>query len=372
MRKKILIDANPVVPYFAIGRTNGIGRTCMDLITELDSMRQELPFDIELYTQNIKGVTAKELKTGFKSHHLYFRHDVKWNKWVRRLYLREMLARYDFQHITHNYEIVTDPSKCIVTVHDAMFFSYPEDQFDTTGDRERIPPFINKAAAVITISENSKREIMEYMNVPEERITVIPWGVNHNMFYPHRVGSNIWSGNAPYFIAVSCDIGRKNTISIVRAFERFAQMTPSHHLILVWRNPSPEVLKITELPHLKGKIHFASNISNEALADLYAGATASFFPSLYEGFGLPIIESMACGVPCITCRNSSLEEVGGTAAIYVEPLDIDAMAQEMEKFENNDYDYASLRESSINQAAKFTWQKCAEKTVEVYRSCLNY
>lgn len=368
--KKILIDANPIVPYFALGRNSGIGRTCMELIRQLDSMRQELPFEIELYTQNLHGVSGKRLNTGFKSRHVFLRNTDSGRIWSRNLWLRELLSRYDLQHITHNYEIVRDPSRCIVTIHDVMFFSYPESFLGAEKNRRVVPPFARKARHIITISENSKREIMEYMDISEERITVIPWGVDRSLLYPHEVVSNRWSGNAPYFASVSCNRGRKNTISLLRAYDKFARHNPSHHLILVWREPTDEARKLAEQPHLKGRVHFASNLSNEELADIYAGATATFFPSLYEGFGLPIAESMACGVPCVTCRNSSLEEIGGDAAVYVEPMDIDAMAVEMERFENGSYDMRSLRNISLAQASKFTWENCAQKTIDVYKRCL--
>ncbi|MDE6160497.1 MAG: glycosyltransferase, partial [Muribaculaceae bacterium] len=90
----------------------------------------------------------------------------------------------------------------------------------------------------------------------------------------------------------------------------------------------------------------------------------------YEGFGLPIAESMACGVPCVTARNSSLEEVGGSAAIYVEPMNEKAIAREMEKFENGEYDLIYLKKLSFDQGAKFTWERCARSTVDVYKKCL--
>lgn len=369
--KKILIDANPVVPYLALGKNSGIGRTCMELISELGQIKNELPFKIELFTQNLKGVTAQPLNSGFKCHHLYLRNTTAWKNLSKALSLRELISKYDLQHITHNWEVVTNPSRCIVTIHDAMFFSYPESFLGAEDNRKRIPHFARNAAHVITISENSKREIMEFMNVPEEKITVIPWGVNHQILYPHETGANKWSGEAPYFTAVSCDKGRKNSISIIKAFERFMTNAPEHHLIMVWRNPTEEALQIADTPLLKDRVHFARDLSNEELSDVYAGATASFFPSLYEGFGLPIIESMACGVPCVTARNSSLEEVGGDAAIYVEPLDVEAIAFEMEKFENGDYDLSSLREKSLRKASEFTWSRCAEATVEVYKKCLD-
>lgn len=369
-KPRILIDANPVVPYFAIGKNSGIGRTCIELISELDTIKDSLPFDIELFTQNIKGISAERLHTGFKCRHLYLRNNPKWNEWVRRLRLRELISSYDLQHITHNHEIVKDPSKCIVTIHDAMFFSYPEEFLGASENRRTIPPFARKAAHIITISKNSKREIMQYMDVPECKITVIPWGVDHNMLHPHKVDSNRWCGTNPYFTSVSCDTGRKNTITLLRAYVKFALNDPRHHLILVWRSPSKEALELVEAADLKDRVHFASNLSNEELADIYAGATSSFFPSLYEGFGLPIAESMACATPCVTCRNSSLEEVGGDAAIYIDPMDIDAMAAEMEKFECGDYDMEQLRSRSLAQSLKFTWRECAEKTTEVYKLCL--
>ena len=368
--KKILIDANPIVPYFVSGRINGIGRTNIELINALDQMDNTLPFKIELLTQNIKGITAARLNTGFKVHHIFLRNNVKHNEWSRRLRLREFLSRYDLQHITHNYEVVTDPARCIITIHDAMFFSYPESFLGAERNRELIPRFAQRAKHIITISENSKREIIKYMNIPEEKITVIPWGINHKLLFPREISSNRWCGTKPYFTSVSCDIGRKNTITLIKAYKEFAKRNPEHHLILVWNNPSDEALKLVEDPDLKNRIHFDSNLKNEELALLYAGATATFFPSLYEGFGLPVLESMACGTPCVTCRNSSLEEVGGAAAIYVEPFDIDGMVNIMENFENRKYDMQNLKAVSLSQAAKFTWEKCAESTVEVYKKCL--
>lgn len=368
--KKILIDANPIIPYYAIGKINGIGRTNMELIQALDKLKDNLPFKIELFTQNLKGISAKKLNTGFKTRHLFLRNIPSHNNFSKKFHLRELMSGYDLQHITHNYETVTDPSKCIVTIHDAMFFSYPESFLGAEKNRELIPSFARKSKHIITISENSKKEIMHYMDVQEEKITVIPWGVDHKLLKPHKVLSNRWCGNNPYFTSVSCDIGRKNTITLLKAYKEFAKQYPDHHLILVWRKPSDEALKLVEDNKLKEKIHFASNLSNEELADIYAGATASFFPSLYEGFGLPIVESMACGVPCVTCRNSSLEEVGGEAAIYVDPLDIQSMVTEMEKFENGSYDMGKLKELSLQQASQFTWERCAKATIDVYKKCL--
>lgn len=369
--KKLLIDANPSVPYLVAGHVNGIGRTNFELIRTLNNIRVSIPFEIELYTQNIRGVNATGLGTAFKSRHIYLRNNTIGNKLAAALRLREFITHYDLMHITHNFEYVAKPEKCIVTIHDAMMFSYPEPFLGHDFAREFFPPFARKAKAVITCSENSKREISNYMGVNPEKIFVTPWGIDHNLLYPHKAEPSIYTGVSPFFVSVSCDRGRKNTINVVKAFIEFNRNNPDHHLVLVWRNPSEEVLKLIEANSpAKNKIHFASNINNQELADLYAGATCSFFPSRYEGFGLPIAESMACGTPVVTCRNSSLEEVGGDVAFYVDPDDVDAMATIMERFENGDLKKNELSEANHRHSMLFTWERCANLTLDVYKKCL--
>lgn len=370
--KKILIDANPAVPYLVTGRVNGIGRTNIELIKALDQISpSELPFNIELYTQNLKGVSAKGLGTSFKTHHAFLRNIPSWNIKAAKFRIREIMTHYDLMHITHNFEYVAHPEKCILTIHDAMMFTYPEQFLGHDYMRDVYPELARKVRAIITCSENSKREIAEYMDVNPDKIFVAPWGVDHDVLRSHKVGTNKYCGKNPYFISVSCDIGRKNTIAVVKAYIEFAKNKPNHHLILVWRKPSDEVLRTQEEnSEISEKIHFASNISNEELSDLYAGASCSFFPSRYEGFGLPIAESMACGTQVVTCRNSSLPEVGGDVAIYVDPDDIGAMAHVMEKFENEEYSRDLFQSDCLSQSKKFTWEKCARNTLSVYEKCL--
>lgn len=367
---KVVIDINSIVPYLVSGRNSGISRTTLELVQALDKLRPNLPFKISLLSQNLKGIGGKNINTGFSHHHIWLRNTQKGVKFISNFRLRELLTDYDLLHIPHNFDYVAKPEKTILTIHDAMFFSYPE-EFGISNYTKLLPLLAKKVKGIITISESSKNDIIKYMDIPEEKITVIPWGVDHSILYPHEVKNNKYCDSRPYFISVSCDIGRKNTISLVKAFTIFSRNNPEHHLILVWRQPSEEVIDVITKNKLEHKVHFASNISNEELAELYAGSTASFFPSLYEGFGLPIVESMACGVPCVTCRNSSLEEVGGDAAIYVEPLDCESMADIMEDFENGNIDMNGIRKKCIQQASGFTWDSCARKTIEVYRNALN-
>lgn len=369
-KKRLLIDVNSAVPYYAFGKVSGVGRTTMELVHALADV-PDLPFDIMLYSQNMKGIGARNMDVPFRKTHFYWPYRDQFDRLLAKTSVQEWLTEYDIKHIPHNFGYTHCHEKTIVTIHDAMFFSYPEQFLGHDFARENYPKLARRAKAIITCSQNSKNEIAEYMGVPEERIHVCPWGVDRRYCYPHTPHPNKYTNGRPFFLAVSCDIGRKNTISILRAYEEFVKHNPMHDLVLVWGNPPAEILAKYTQGVFAEKVHFISGVSNEELGDLYAEATASFFPSIYEGFGLPVLESMASGTPVVTCNNSSLGEVGGDAAIYVEPEDVMAMAQWMEAFENHSADMDKLIAASIEQASKFTWQSCAEKTVDVYKLCLD-
>ncbi len=367
--KKLLIDVNPVVPYYVSGKVNGIGRTTLELVKALAKV-ESLPFEVELYSQNMKGIGGRDLGTPFTSHHLYAPNRERWNKVLSHFPVREWMTGYDVMHITHNFEYVHRPEKCIATIHDAMFFSHPEAFLGHEAARTLYPPFARRCKAIITCSAHSKGDIVNYMGVAEEKVHVIHWGVDHEVLRPReRVTHEAW-GDAPFFLSVSCDIGRKNTIAVIRAFEQYARRGTEHQLVLVWAAPPADIMQEVEASPARKRIHFVKNLSNEALAQLYSDATAVFFPSRYEGFGLPVIEAMAAGTPVVTCANSSLKEVGGEVAMYVEPDDVEAMADLMLGFEESRFDYNSLQQASLQWASRFTWERAAEETVKVYQLCL--
>ena len=363
--KRVAIDVNSVMPLYSRNWISGIGRTTKELVEEFDRT-ENLPFEIMLYSQNTKGISGKRIGLHFASRHLYLPHKPTVNRLIGMTHLRELATGYDLLHIPHNFEWVRRPEKTVVTIHDALFFAQPDEVYDYEYAQRTYPTLARRCRAIITCSESSKRDIVKYMDVAEDKVFVCPWGYRKDLFHPNKGKKTGY----PYFLCVSCSTGRKNTMAVVKAYETLLKQKPMHELVLVWPNTPDAVLEYCNQSHLRNHIYITTDVDDERLSVLYNEATALFFPSRYEGFGLPVLESMACGTPVVTCRNSSLPEVGGDAAFYVDPDDIDAMRLYMERFEQGELRKSELSQRCIEQASKFSWQRCAEQTIDIYKRCL--
>ena len=241
-------------------------------------------------------------------------------------------------------------------------------------------PFIQSVNHIITCSESSKKDIIETMHVEPEKISVIYWGIKHHIFKKSsRDKSNIkteikakWELDQDYFLTVSCNTQRKRTDKLIQAYIRLARSKKlKNHLVLIWQSPPKELLEQVKQSGFQDQIHFLSDISDKDLALFYNGATAMFFPSSYEGFGLPVIESMACGCPVITCNNSSLGEIGGDAAIYLtEPVE-DSLPEMLDLIDQEKIDLRPYIQKGLIKVKNFKWNKTAEQTLDIYKKALN-
>ncbi len=379
-RKRLCIDINSIVSFLLFGKTTGVGRTTKALIYALAYIKDQIPFDIILYSQNMKGVGSKSFQHNFNAKHLYLPNSEFVNKWFNHLPIKETFCHYDLLHIPHNYEYIFRPEKTIITLHDAIFMHIIDKEFEhfQLVMREKVPSLMHQCKGIITPSEASKLDIVNSMDINPNKIDVVPWGIDHEIFYPQedknlvrKIISKQFGISKPFFLSVSCNADRKKTHKLVEAYLRLAKQCPVNDLILIWRNPPVFVLKMIEQSRMNHRIHFLSNIPDHFLSVLYNGATAFIFPSSHEGFGLPILEAMACGTPVVTCWNSSLPEIGGDAALYMNEPTLDNIFDFLECFENNRWDTTQLFNQGIKQASKFHWEKAALKYLNIYKRYLN-
>ena len=267
----------------------------------------------------------------------------------------------------------------IITVHDLIRY------FDLKGNRTLInrPNFrdrlrlnmdykgIKKAARIIAISQATKNDLIHYLDIPEEQISVVLLGVDHNVFHPvsHRVS------NRPYVLFVGSEHPRKNLAQLLKAFSQLKSEPEFKGLKLVkvgkagsrqlgnFRKQTTEVINSLGLTK---EVIFTDFVSESELPAYYSGATVFVFPSLYEGFGLPPLEAMACGCPVITSNTSSLPEVVGEAGIMVDPYDTDGLVKAMRQVLTNNELRNDMIRKGLEQAKRFSWGKTAEMTQEVY------
>ncbi|MFQ3661823.1 MAG: glycosyltransferase family 1 protein, partial [Chloroflexaceae bacterium] len=175
---------------------------------------------------------------------------------------------------------------------------------------------------------------------------------------------------APYFLYIGTIQPRKN---LTRLIEAFAHAGPDDALLVIagrrgWLS-EPIVRRVAELG-LTNRVRFPGYVPDADLPALLSGALAFVFPSLYEGFGMPVLEAMACGAPVLTSTTSALPEVAGDAALLVDPCDTDAIAAALRRLAADAPLRASLRARGLVRAADFTWERCARKTLDVLMGCL--
>lgn len=283
--------------------------------------------------------------------------------------------------ITHFFNYIVPPfvhGKTVVTVHDMVYRTYPETVRGRTKYmlKAGLVPSMQRADRIVTDSEFSKSEIIRFYPQFADKIRVVPCGVDHDRFHPERNEEKIADVrkhcgiSGEYFLYLGTIEPRKNLERLMDAYSVFAA---SHE------NPAKLVLaggkgwlyegifaKVQALG-LEEQVIFTQYIPSEKLCALMSGALAFTFPSLYEGFGLPPLEAMACGTPVLVSDAASLPEVTGDAAVIVKADSVSSIAEGLHRL----FTDAGLRErlsrEGLKRAEGFTWEKSAGLLLDVYR-----
>ncbi|MDQ2974164.1 MAG: glycosyltransferase family 4 protein [Acidobacteriota bacterium] len=269
--------------------------------------------------------------------------------------------------------------KKVVTIHDLSPLLHPETHPDNLvrRARRRLPLMAKASTMIITATESVKREICEHLGVEDGKVAVTPYAPRRN-FRPLppeqtvevRKRLNIADD---FLLFVGTIEPRKNLITLVRAFDEILRTTTWRPQLVIagkegWL--SEELFSYIQQSSVAEHIRFIGYVSDPDLRGLYSSCRMCVYPSLYEGFGLPPLEAMACGAPVITSRIPSIVETVGTAASFVSPTDVEGLAQAITQLlydENTRNHFAS---AGIRRAAEFTWEKTARATLDVYEEAL--
>lgn len=256
--------------------------------------------------------------------------------------------------------------KVVMTVHDLIPILYPKWQVL----RRRlyfnyILEYRFKYVDVfIAASQNTKKDLIKYFDIDSEKIEVVYEGVTEK-FKPCKQKKH------DFILAVSTLEPRKNFKRIIESYIHLKEkFNISEDLVIVGKKGwyFKDILRIP--PRYEKHIDFRGYVSEKDLIELYQSAKIFVYPSLYEGFGLPVLEAMACGCPVITSKVSSLPEVAGDAAILVNPNDVNALAEAMHEVLTNENLQERLAVMGLERAKKFSWKQCAAETIRVYEKAV--
>jgi len=363
---RILIDAHMVGE-----RESGNERYIMNLIMALDTLAPPADF--------IVAASHPELFAG------KFRNPKRWRvepvsapAWRRLGYELPNLARRErvnLMHVTYAGPLWSG-CKVLTTVHDVSFRPHPEwfSNRDRLVLRIGVGATLMSGAEVITISEYTRAEIIRHYGVPGNRIHVAHLaGDPCFRLLPVGNGGGALASmgiRVPYILAVGNLQPRKNLGGLIRAVASLKRNNGKPFQLVIagkakWRDSDifSEVRRLS----LEEDVCFLGYVPDEVLTILYNNASVFAYPSLYEGFGLPVLEAMACGAPVVSSRCTSLPEVAGDAALMVDPTDRSGLADVLGEVLNDEVLQATLREKGLKQAARFSWAQTAGKTWDVYR-----
>ena len=263
---------------------------------------------------------------------------------------------------------VLAPIAQVTIVHDILplFFpsEFPQQQWYL---RVFVPAVLRASAAIVTVSAQTKDDIVRHYRLPADRVVVVSPGVDHDRFYPRPAAITEVTplGLGTYLLFVGNLRPHKNLHRLLTAFARVR-----NDVILVvagYRDPRywPSLARRLDDLRLADRVKFLDYVDGRLLPALYAASCAVVLPSLYEGFGLPVLEAMACGTPVVASRIGPVLEAAGEAASLVDPQDVDALAAAMQRIVDDEVLRAELRARGLVRAREFTWEATARGVLTV-------
>ncbi len=286
-------------------------------------------------------------------------------------------ARFDLFHGT-NFDVpLWKKGPSVVTIHDLSALLHPEKHRSRLVRRARLrlPLVVRVADMIITPTESVKREVCQRFNVKPEKVSAIHLAARQGfqpMPFPETVEIRKRLGiEDDYLLFVGTLEPRKNLLTLLKAFEKIVAHSSLRPQLVIAGGEGwlmNEVSVYMKRASISERLRVTGYLDDDDLRALYSSCRVFIYPSVYEGFGLPPLEAMACGAPVIAGRIPSLQETLGSAARLVEPLDVDALAKSIIELIEDKQERERLRAAGLEQAETFSWEKTARLTLGVYRN----
>ncbi|WBG92125.1 glycosyltransferase family 4 protein [Pantoea piersonii] len=365
----------------------GIGRYAFELARELQQREESLSLtwlhgskvrdSLAIASESAQSVQSlkrklQKSKTVSEIYRLTF-------PWLKAWSLREYK-----NHIFHspNYYLPPGVQHCVATFHDLSVFHWP--QFHPAGRvhmmQKELRKTVLRATRLITDSHYTKRELTEFFNLPDEKIIVAPLACNEQ-FHP-RLEQDAKTVLKQYkltwrrfFLYTGTIEPRKNIITLLRAYDRLPAAAKRAYPLVIsgykgWENE--ELFRLFAKGEREGWLRYLGFVPGKDLPVLYSAATSFVFPSIYEGFGLPVLEAMASGTPVICSNATSLPEVAGEAALMHMPEDVDTLTSYLQMMTEDAALKQAMTNSGLARSRQFSWSLCADKTIEAYEQVAKF
>ncbi len=370
----IYIDVSPAVHSRA-----GLGRYAESLARALahhEPRRFALFYNFAGHPRPLTGLEQlprRSVRLGYKPWRM-----AVWLGQLAGVGLDRLLPDAELYHATEHLLMPLHRVPTVLTVHDLIFKLFPRyhKRLNYWFLNAAMPLFVRRADVIIAISQATRRDLMTHYGTPPEKITVV-YEAAAPCFRPPAPEAVVtvrarYGLPERFLLTVGTIEPRKNLSRLLEALVRLRQRYPDLHLVVVgsrgWLYQG-FFQRIVELA-LQDVVHLPGYVPDADLPAVYGAAMLMVMPSLYEGFGLPVLEAMACGAPVVCSRAASLPEIGGEAARYFDPTDVEDMTQTLDQVLADAELRAAMATAGLEQAAQFSWDRVARETVAVYEKVL--
>jgi len=372
---KICLDISPAISHPA-----GIGRYVFELcnsLLQIDQQNKYIVFHNQRKNTALQAPFDKLDKISVSMHSKLWRSLVLFSQLSNHSQDKIFRDTALFHATDHLLPNITN-AKSIFTLHDITYILFPGSHtfFNKLFLKAMIPTFLRKSDAIITPSEITKKDAINFYAINPDKIYVIPHGVSPNF---HRIAPVIiheitrkYHLPDRYLLYVGTIEPRKNLSLIFKALKSIKASGFKTKLVLVgklgwyYRQVFPHILELD----LEKDISILGYVPEEDLPAIYSGADVFVYPTHYEGFGLPVLEAMACSIPVVCSNIPSLREVADKAVLMINPLDPEELTEAIIYLLSNSELKTDLQEKGLERSKQFTWQNCAYKTLQVYQSVM--